>query len=157
MGARKDLALRSIRKKFEEWRRCRRHGEEIPASLWDEVHSLESHFGRTNLAKALRLNSSDMAFQMNLRGAGVGGPLVSAVSASRCHAHEAATAQASTTSHTIAITKVVSVPFEAAGPLTGVVAEVESPSGWVLRLRSAGSAEILAAFVDATSRMGGAQ
>jgi len=71
MGARKDLALKSIRRKFEVWRSNRRNGEEVPAALWDDFHALEGRFGRTNLAKALGLNSSDVAFQMNLRGARV--------------------------------------------------------------------------------------
>lgn len=153
MGARKDLALRSVRKKFDEWRRNRRNGEEIPASLWDEVHALESRFGRTNLAKALGLNSSDMAFQMNLRGTGIGGAVVSAP---ELGSQGRAASQAVTTSQTVAITKVVSIPFEAAGPLAGVVAEVESPSGWVLRLRSENASGVLAAFVEATARLGGA-
>lgn len=153
MDTRTDLALKAIRRKFKDWRSSRRNGEEIPAALWDDVHALESRFGRTNLAKALGLNSSDMAFQMNLRGAG---DAITADAMSKLEAPAMLGAPRTlTASQTVAITKVVSVPFEAAGPLAGVVAEVASPSGWVLRLRSESAAGLLAAFIEATSRTGG--
>ena len=152
MGARKDLALRSIRRKFEQWRSSRRSGEEIPASLWDDVHALESEFGRTNLAKVLGLNSSDMAFQMNLRGGSVASAVMPSESPSLA---AAASPRALSSPPTVAITKVVSVPFEKGGALAGVVAEVQSPSGWVLRLRSDAALDVLVSFIEATGRAGG--
>jgi hypothetical protein len=40
VGARKELAPRSIRSKFAELRRAKRHGDPIPAALWDEVEGV---------------------------------------------------------------------------------------------------------------------
>ena len=153
MAGRKDLALRSIRKKFEEWRSNRRSGEEIPAALWDEVHALEGRFGRTSLAKELGVNSSEMAFQMRLRGGSPGGLGVPTEPLSP--SAPASAPGALTSSQTVAITKVVSVPFAPEGSLASVVAEVESPSGWILRLHSEAASGIVTSFVEATSRLGG--
>jgi len=149
MGARKDLALKSIRRKFEVWRSNRRNGEEVPAALWDDFHALEGRFGRTNLAKALGLNSSDVAFQMNLRGARVeieSRPL-----------EAVAAPKAFTASQTVAITKVVSVPMPPPQARTGGAAavEVQAPSGWILRLQAEASPEFLRVFVEAAGRAGG--
>lgn len=141
MGARKDFALRSIRTKFADWRRTRRVGESIPSVLWDEVHALEERVGRSRLALDLGLNASELAFQMNLRGGSlppVGGPPPARVVTS-----------------TIAITKVVSVPLPPSPSRGGAAVEIESPSGWILRLQPEASPDFVRAFVEATGRIGG--
>jgi hypothetical protein len=148
MGARKDLALESVRSKFARWRRTKRQGDAIPAVLWDEVHALERRVGRTRLALDLGLNSSEMAFQMELRGSDV----------LRGAASGAASPQApvSMAAPSVAITKVVSVPMP---PLQaragGAAVEVEAPSGWVLRLPAEASPEFVRVFVEAAGRVGG--
>ncbi len=145
MGARKDFALRSIRTKFADWRRTRRVGESIPSSLWDEVHALEGRVGRSRLALDLGLNASELAFQMNLRGGSkppVGGP-------------PAVPPPASLATSTIAITKVVSVPLPPSPARSSAAVEIESPSGWILRLQPEASPDFVRAFVEATSGIGG--
>ena len=150
MGARKDLALRVIRSKFAEWRRTKRHGDPIPAALWDEVHALEERVGRTRLALDLGLNASELAFQMELRGA------ATAQGASPGTASPRTPAPMATTS--VAITKVVSVPMPPPLARAGGAAavEVEAPSGWILRLQAETSPEFLRVFVESTWRAGGA-
>jgi len=109
--------------------------------LWDEVHALEERVGRSRLALDLGLNASELAFQMNLRGGSqppVGGPPPARVATS-----------------TIAITKVVSVPLPPSPSRGGAAVEIESPSGWILRLQPEASPDFVRAFVEATGRIGG--
>ena len=144
MGARKDYALRSIRTKFADWRRTRRVGESVPSALWDEVHAHEEHVGRSRLALYLGLNASEMAVQMNLRSGSkspAGGP-------------PPAVPPAPVATSTIAITKVVSVPLPPQALRSSVAVEIESPSGWIMRLQSDASADFVRAFVQATGRIG---
>jgi hypothetical protein len=146
VGARKDYALRSIRTKFADWRRTRRVGESIPPALWDEVHALEEHVGRSRLALYLGLNASELASQMNLRTGSkppAGGP----------QPVEAPTSRVATS--TIAITKVVSVPLPPSPSRKSAAVEIESPSGWILRLQPDASPDFVRAFVEATGRLGG--
>lgn len=141
MGARDDLALRSVQTKFAEWRSKKRGGESIPSALWDEVYTLEGRVGRSRVASALGLNTSQLAFEMNLRGGSTpsdDGPPPSRVATS-----------------TVAITKIVSVPLPPSPSRTSTAVEIESPSGWVMRLQSEASADFVRAFVEATSRVGG--
>jgi len=154
VGARKDFALRSIRSKFAEWRRSKKHGDPVPDVLWDEVHALEKRIGRTRLGLDLGLNSSDVAFQMNLRGGSKASPRALAEPAKPPpKPAPAPSLSAGVATQTIAITKVVSVPF---GPARSSAAvEIESPSGWVMRLQADVAPEFLRAFVEATSRIGG--
>jgi hypothetical protein len=144
VGARKDFALRSIRTKFADWRRTRCVGESVPSALWDEVHALEEHVGRSRLALYLGLKASEMAVQMNLRAGSnspAGGP-------------PPAVPPARVATSTIAITKVVSVPLPPQPLRSSAAVEIESPSGWILRLQSEASADFLRAFVEATNRFG---
>jgi hypothetical protein len=148
MGARKDLALRAIRAKFAEWRRTKRHGDSIPAALWDEVHALEERVGRTRLALELGLNASELGFQLELRGSGSG-----STPGTAC---PKASVPAATATTSVAITKVVSVPMPP--PLAragGAAIEVEAPSGWILRLQAEASPDFVRVFVEATGRAGG--
>ena len=145
MGARKDFALRSIRTKFADWRRKRRVGESIPHALWDEVHALEEHVGRSRLALYLGLNASETASQMNLR------------SGSKPHVGvpPALPPPARVATSTIAITKVVSVPLPPSPSHSSSAVEIESPSGWILRLQPEASPDFVRAFVEAIGRIGG--
>ena len=152
MGARKDLALRSIRTQFAEWRRSKKGGDCIPDVLWDEVHALEEQIGRTRLALYLGLNASELAFQMNLRG--------SSKSSAFCEpanqmpvSNEERSSSPGIAPQTVAITKVVSVPFASAR--SGAAVEIESPSGWVMRLQADVAPEFLRVFVEATAGIGG--
>jgi hypothetical protein len=146
VGARKDLALRSIRSKFAEWRRAKWHGDPIPAALWDEVHALERRVGRTRLALDLGLNASELAFQMELRGRAAAGAAQTP--------HTPAQAPTSVATASVSITKVVSVPLRPE-PRGGAVVEVQAPSGWILRLQAEASPEFLRTFIEAASRAGG--
>ena len=148
MGARKDFALRSIRTKFADWRRTKRVGESIPSVLWDEVHALEERVGRSRLALDLGLNASKVAFQMNLRG---GSKVLNDGNVGRLPPVVPPTARVATS--TIAITKVVSVPLPPSHSSAAV--EIESPSGWILRLQPDASPDFMRAFVEATGRIGG--
>jgi hypothetical protein len=155
MGARNDQALKGIRAKFAEWRRHKRHGEPVHPSLWDEFRRLEGQFGRTRLAKELGLNHAKVAFQMNLRR---GEPWATAPAALRTEAAtraEGRTEARVTSSQTVAITKVLSVPFSSPSRGGLAVVEVESPSGFVLRLPPEASPDFLRAFVQATGCLGG--
>jgi hypothetical protein len=154
MVARKDLALASIRSKFADWRRSKKHGDPIPDFLWDEVHALEKRIGRTRLARDLGLNGADMAFQMSLRGEVGAVPVSAAGTAVPPQKADLATPPSpSSASQTVAITKVVSVPF--APTRSSAAVEIESPSGWVMRLQADASPDFLRAFVEATIGMGG--
>ena len=148
MGARKDFALRSIRTKFADWRLTRRVGDSIPSALWDEVHALEKRVGRSRLALDLGLNASELAFQMNLRG---GAKVLDCGNVGRPPPVVPPTARVATS--TIAITKVVSVPLPPSR--RGAAVEIESPSGWILRLQPEASSDFVRAFVEATGRIGG--
>jgi len=114
--------------------------------LWDEVHALEERVGRSRLALDLGLNASELAFQMNLRGGSTpsaGGPPPVVLPPARV------------ATSTIAITKVVSVPLPPSPSRGGAAVEIESPSGWILRLQPEASPDFVRAFVEATGRIGG--
>lgn len=150
VGARKDFALESIRSKFADWRRTKRSGEAIPAVLWDEVYALEARVGRSRLALDLGLNTSELAFQMNLRG----GAKVQDCEKVQVQAQVSkAPLLPRVATSAVAITKVVSVPLPESRPRAAV--EIEAPSGWLLRLQAEASPEFLRVFVEALGRIGG--
>ena len=153
MGAHKDLALRSIILRFAEWRRSRKCGECIPDVLWDEVHALECQIGRTRLTRELGLNGAKVSFQMLLRGSAKSSVLIEPVTP-KPGSNEPPRAASKITPPTVSITKVVSVPFGPAQSSAAAV-EIESPSGWVMRLQADAAPEFLRAFVEATSAIRG--
>jgi len=51
--------LQAVQNQFVQWRNQKQHGREaIPEELWESVISLSSQYSRSQLCKALGLNSS---------------------------------------------------------------------------------------------------
>jgi len=62
LGAR----VEKLRQRFEEWRRTRRSGTAIPASLWDGAAKLAKTHGINPVAQALRLDYYSLKERMGL-------------------------------------------------------------------------------------------
>ena len=50
------FTLEEVQKQFEQWRRNRKHREEIPEALWAAAASLATRHSVFHIAKALRLS-----------------------------------------------------------------------------------------------------
>ena len=126
----REPTLRSVNAKLSEWRKVRKSGRErIPEGLWDEIVFVAVRGSRTAIAKELGLNSGRLSSEMALRSR--------AEQPKSAQLNESIKGLASG----ISVTKVISVATAASVSFPSI--EVTSPTGWMFRLPSNVSSELL--------------
>ena len=117
------LTLEEVSKLFSNWRETRSARGRIPDALWKAVARLDSLQSMSKIAKALRLNCSQLKRKLQEFRA-TQDQMVAL-------ANPAIQKQGAYSHHNIQVTKIVSVESISANVPSSV--EIVSPGGWVLR------------------------